>query len=437
MRAALLLLLASATAMANGRPPTTNGVFFAPGDNKTIYVRTTFGLLVSHDDGCTFDWICEQDVGYAGQFDPKYRVAKDGAIFASTFTGLRVSRDAGCNFSTITNGIPAMWIDALDIGSDGAIWAATAESGMPNDIYKSSDNGMTFAPTGMQSPTIWWKSVVAAPSDPDHVYVTGYQVAGTLADGGMMQPAAHFVATTDGGKHWAESPLTGVMYGPTPIVYAMAAQPDEPTHVMMMSTGANPPQGDRLYRTTDGGLTFTEVLATTDPIRDVVYRDATHVIAATIAGGSFESTDGGATFAQMAAPPQLACLGQRGDGQLFGCGANWDPDNKAVARSTDAASWSKVFRFVELNGVIPSCPTGSAEHDMCGPMWPALQQQFGATGTTCGAAPDAPVPDNTVPAKKSGCCDASEPAGLVWALGIFLSLGRSGARGRRRARASS
>src|SRR5689334_2335726 len=90
---AALAALRAPAAHANGRPPVTNGVFFRPGDNDTIFVRTTFGLLVSHDNGCSFRWTCEQNIGYGGMFDPKYAVAADGTLFATTFTGLRISRD--------------------------------------------------------------------------------------------------------------------------------------------------------------------------------------------------------------------------------------------------------------------------------------------------------------------------------------------------------
>src|SRR3954470_8647653 len=86
---AAVLAAVPATALANGRAPLTNGVFLRPGDDHSLYVRTTFGLLISHDDGCTFHWVCEKAIGYGGEFDPKYAIATDGTIFATTFTGLR------------------------------------------------------------------------------------------------------------------------------------------------------------------------------------------------------------------------------------------------------------------------------------------------------------------------------------------------------------
>src|ERR1700689_4300585 len=111
--------VAGGVAHANGRPPLTNGIYFKPGDPHSLYVRTTFGLLISHDDGCTMNWICETDMGYGGPFDPKVAIANDGTIFLTTFQGLRISRDGGCGFTTIDSG---QWIDSLDISSTGQIF---------------------------------------------------------------------------------------------------------------------------------------------------------------------------------------------------------------------------------------------------------------------------------------------------------------------------
>jgi len=431
-------------AHANGRPPTTNGVHFRPGDSHSLYVATTFGLLISHDDGCSFHWICEDNLGYAGTFDPKYRIATDGTIFATTFTGLRVSRDGGCSFTTATADLPVddrariadKWIDAIDIGPTGEVWVATADNGKPNDVYSSKDNGLTFTPRGMQSPTIWWKSVLVAPSRAQRVYATGYQVAGAMADGGQMPPTTHLLISDDDGATWTPSPLAGVNFGIGPSVYVVGVDHTNPDIVVMMSAGANPPSGDRVYRSVDGGMTWAEVLATPAAILDVTLTDAGDVLVATLGGAAFRSTDHGAMFAPLVTPPQLACVGQGGDGALYGCGANWEPDFKAVARSTDGASWSNVFRFVDLAGPL-TCPAGTAEHDACEPQWTVLKDQFGAHGPTTGACA-APQPDVTIPVppKKAGggCCDAGGASpGELGTLGL-LALVCGGALRRRRRR---
>lgn len=416
---------------ANGRPPITNGVFFKPADNQTIFVRSTFGLLVSRDDGCSFRWICEQNIGYGGTFDPKYAVATDGTIFATTFLGLRVSRDGGCSFTTATSELPAgdpgriadVWVDALDIAANGDIWVATAESGKPNNIYRSTDNGVTFAPRGMVSPTIWWKSVKVAPSDPMRVYISGYEVASPTSDA-MGSPRAHLLFSNDTGENWTPVTLTGVQFGGTPIVMVVAVDPTDPLRIYVISVESNGSSGDRLYRSIDGGMTLTEVLATTEPITDIVIRDAATVVVASAAGGAFRSDDGGQTFAPLAGAPRLGCLGKRPDGTLIGCGANWDPDFMAVGESSDSAQWQKIFRFVELAGAV-ACPTGTPGYDVCDQqLWPGMQQQFGATGPkdpACAVTPPVDMPSD--PGKSGGCCDAGSGAPLgALLLGVLVAL---------------
>jgi hypothetical protein len=422
----LALVSASAgrttAAHANGRPPVTNGVFFQPNDDQALYVRSTFGLLISHDAGCSFRWVCEQSIGYGGTFDPKYAVAADGTLFATTYAGLRVSHDAGCSFTTATAELPAdapgriadMWVDALDIGPTGEIWVATADTVKPNDVFRSTDGGVTFVSRGMASPVLWWKSLVVAPSDAMHVYLSGYQVANA-------PPTTQLFSTTDGGQRWTAASLAGVQLAGTPLVTVAAVDPTNPLHVYIVSVEANG-SGDRLYRSTDGGTTFQEVLATAQPIANVVIRDAMNVLVVSGAG-TFRSIDGGATFGAAATAPRLGCLGKRPDGTLVGCAANWDPDFMAVGRSDDASQWQKVFRFIELAGPV-SCPAGTIGRDVCDKqLWPGLREQFGATGPTCGATPDLPVD----PPRSGGCCDTGggSPAGFgLLALWTAWMIGR-------------
>lgn len=437
MRRLLVLALAAlpALAAANGRAPLTNGVFLRPGDPSSLYVRTTFGLLISHDDGCTFRWVCEKAIGYGGEFDPKYAIATDGAIFATTFTGLRVSRDNGCTWSTATaerppgdpGNISEIWIDAIDISPTGDVWVATAESAKPNDVYRSMDNGVTFTAMGLSSPVVWWKSIKVAKSDPMRIYVTGYQVAPTA----QVQ-----VRRSDtGGQSWTTVTLPAtVKFGATPIVHVTTVDPANPDHFYLTSLDANPPGGDRVYRTTDGGTSFAEVAVTTDRVRDIVVRSNGSALIATINGGTYESAGPEASFvrlgetkpnAQDLRPPLAGCLAQKADGTLVGCGANWAPDYMAVGRASQPLAWQKLFRFVELAGPV-QCPAGSTEQVQCEPLWPALKAQFGATGPgTCGALADLELVDLAKPptSGSGGCCDAGgEAPASAFALASLVGL---------------
>jgi len=419
MRSAVLLLALAGTAYANGRAPVTNGTFFKPNDPHSLYVRSTFGLLISHDDGCTFDWVCEDNIGYNGAFDPKYAIGADGAIFAATQNGLRVSRDGGCSFTTAT---PDEFVDAFDLAPNGDIWIGTASIGQMNDVYHSIDGAMTFSPMGMATSTGFYRSIEVAPSDPRRIYLTSNETAGT--------PAMHLFRSDDTGAMFAPEPLAGVIAGSFPVAIVAAVDPANPDVVYLVSVGANPPNGDRLYRSTDGAVTFQQVLATDNKIRDVVIADAQHVFATTtvilingseIGGPAFVSTNAGLAFSQLASAPQLDCLAKRPDGVLVGCGANWQPDYMAVATSTDGATWQKVWRFVNMAGPL-ACPPGTAEHDRCDvQLWSGVQQQFGTTGPACGVNAVDGARDGAT-TKSGGCCDGGGAAGAWWAAALALWL---------------
>lgn len=426
---AVTVSLAAVQAYANGRAPETNGVVLRPGDAHSIYARSTFGLLISHDDGCTFQWVCEDNIGYGGSFDPKYAIAGDGTIFAATFNGLRASRDGGCSFAAVTDALPIgdpgriadRYASALAIGPTGDVWVGTADSGKPNDVYVSTDVGVTFLPSNLESPTVFWQSLAVAPSDARRIYVAGNQFSGTAADGGQIAPAAYLFRSDDHGAGWMPMALANVVVAPTPLVTIAAVDPVDSSIVFVLSVGANPPSGDRLYRSTDGGAFFDEALATTEPISDLVIRGPTAAVAATL-HATFASNNGGASFAPIANPAQLGCLGQRSDGALIGCGTN--ADAFSIGRSSDATQWQKLFKLADLAGPI-ECPAGTREHDICDQLlWRPLQIQLGAKGpASCSPeAPDAGDPPRK-PSAPGGCCSSDRDAAsllLGLAVGVLL-----------------
>jgi hypothetical protein len=401
-------------AHANGRPAATNGVVFRPNDNTALYVRATFGLLIS-TDGCAFRWVCEQSIGYGGEFDPDYAIASDGTIFATTFNGLRVSRDGGCSFETATAELPPgapgrvaeISIEAVDIGPTGEVWVVTGQAGTINDVLRSTDNGVTFSSRNLMSETIFWKSIAVAPSDPRRVYVTGFEAV----NGG---PVTHVLTSDNGGDTWTPLPVTSL----APILLVAAVDPVDPRKLFLRSGATN--ISDHLYRTTDGGATFTEVLTLTEEIHDVLIKGASTVLVTTASRAVYRSDDGGASFAPVAGGPGLGCLGLKPDGTVIGCAGDLD-DLMAVGQSPDAADWNKILRFSELAGAL-DCPAGTPTHDVCDlELWPVLEQQFGVTGPTQGPCA-VPQPDTG-----GGCCESggASPFGLALiALATLWTIGR-------------
>lgn len=442
---ALLAAIAAATlaptiALANGRPPSTVSIATRP-NGRDILVATTFGVLLSKDDGCSFQWLCEQSIGFGGTFDPKYAIGADGTIYATTFEGLRVSRDGGCTFETATAGLPPtdpgalehIWVDAIDLAPSGDVWLATAESGRYNDVYRSRDNGRTFQPMGLHSAAIWWKSVKISPKDPQRIYVTGYQIAGTAPGGGQMPPTPHLRRSDDGGASWQAMPLGQVAVGSTPVIHVLALDPERPDVLYLRSTAAMPPVGDKLYRSLDGGASFTEILSLAEPIHGATVHGGKLIVAAGNSG-AYEAVGDG-PLARVAGSPQLTCVTERGDGALFGCGANWEPDFFAAARTADGRDWKKIVRFAEMTGPL-ECPAGTVQSDTCAlTMWPSLREQFGATGPapSCPAMEEPPMPPRA--ATNGGCCDGgggTNGAGAALMAALVAMLGALGISRRKR-----
>lgn len=366
----------SASALANGRFPSSMSVSFHPTDPQRIYVGTTFGLLISQDDGATWRWTCEQSIGYGGDYDPVYLVTASGAILATTFSGLRVSRDGGCTWTLVGAPIGPLEVSDLALGADGAIWAATAEGGQMNDVFVSRDDGMTFQSVGLAAQRVWWRSVEVAPSDPMRVYVTGYEL--TEAGSGTI-PLLY--RSDDGGQSWTEIP---VRLHTDPILLLVGVSPADEDLVFARIDG---PLNDTLVRSTDGGLTWSYALSVNDKLWAFAARaDGQTVIAGTVNQGVKISMDGGATWAPAQQEPRMACVGERSDGVLFACGANWNPDKFALGRSTDGQTWQKVFRFIEIDGQL-ACGGGTGHAAECAALWEVTACQFGIGKPDAGPIP--------------------------------------------------
>ncbi len=426
--AALITWLAAAEpARANGRFPASANVVTRPGDADDIYLALTFGMMLSHDDGAHFYWMCEANIGYGGDFDPKYAVGADGTIYATTFEGLRVSYDGGCTFVTATEDqaagpdvIGPIWVDAIDLGPDGAVWVGTAENGVTNAIFRSTDQAHTFARMGLESTTAWWKSVQVAPSDAQRVYVTGYQVAPTTE--------VLLYRSIDGGASFQPLPITDIALGGNPLILVEAVDPTNADIVYLRSVAAAGSTKDQLYRSADGGDTWTLVLEATDTLRAFTLRQNGDVITGSVLsddperGCTYRSTDRGVTFTACEHGPKMACIDERSDGTLFACGANWDPDLFTLGRSEDATAWTKVVRFHEMSGPL-ICPTGTAQHDVCElQQWPALREQFQVSGPIDGG-PSAAADAGPGGGEGSGCCDASSGGAGTVLLVIGVGLG--------------
>jgi photosystem II stability/assembly factor-like uncharacterized protein len=414
-------------AMANGRPPAANDVQFRPGGQETIVVPATFGVFASFDGGATFAWMCEESIGYGGTFDPDIAVHGDGVIYATTSdSGLRATRDSGCTWELVSGPFGANLVSQVEIGPDGSVWAA-ASAALDNSVYVSRDDGQTFTATSLVHDEAFWISLRTAPSDLDRVYVSGYVVSAMGAgDAGPPPPYNALYRTADGGDTWTALPTDDFALNTDSRIVFAGVSPTDPDLVFARVDKAAVPIGDAIYRSTDGGDTWTNVVQIADAAPAFAIRsDGTSVIAGSRFDGVRVSTDAGQNWTRPAQEPYMGCVGERADGVLFSCGSNWAPDFFALARSDTWDSWQSVFAFADNVGPV-SCDAGTIQHDTCEvEIWPELCMQMGI----CPVKPSdqaAPVVDapsgrdgRYIGPPKTGC-DSGCQVGLLGVLVVLL-----------------
>jgi photosystem II stability/assembly factor-like uncharacterized protein len=445
-----LLVVASTPSLANGRLPGPVNLRRFPGNDDRLLLGATFGLVEVSESGATARWVCEDAVGYGGEYDPDYAFhpTRD-EIWATTFEGLRVSRDGGCTWDTI--GAPfgeATWIGEVEIGSDGRVWAATSSGKTSNDVYVSSD-GVEFTSVGLTDATGWWESIRIAPQDPDLIYVSGYRT--------MPEEDGYLEKSTNGGETWEEVPETNIVFGADPRMMVLGISPDDPNIVFIRVLNTVEPAGDSIYRTTDGGTTWHKVLDLANAMRGfAISPDGQTVYAGNgklcatdeplLADGAirqkgclYKSTNAGETWVEAGYSPRLFAdntpntsnaLAIAADGTLYAGGSN-GVDGWLVGKSTDGAeTFTKVLSLSDVDGPL-ECEAMTDQAVCASLIWPSLCLQ----NFICEAPEDAGVtPDAGTGAGGGGGCCAVAPtpaqmagcAVLVMIVGAVLLRRRRG-----------
>ncbi|MBA2543216.1 MAG: hypothetical protein H0V17_26480 [Deltaproteobacteria bacterium] len=502
MRLFTLALLAglAGTAGANGRAPGTSTINFRKGMESQIAAGMTFGVVHSADGGSTWSWACEDAVGYGGMYDPDYAFTSTGALFATTFDGLKVNRD-GCKYDRTTliptdgpcvdnddpdtepnncltpgftcsgGGLGAgsglgdgmcekiKFISATTVGLTGIVYAAAAD---PADgkIYKSLDDGATF-PDGPQPGQLgdWWQSIEVAPSDEDVVYLFGYR---------FMNNTKSFLLfkSTNRGDTYTALPgngtlgnVNGIATMPNSVIEVAGVSKTNPNIVYARVTLADNSISDALYRSIDGGQSWSKLIEPAGSL-SFVARQNGQLVVGTQALGIFTATETGTstvpTFTQLTPAvacqesagtfvcpsgqactedthlcelPHVGCLSENAAGEVWACTQNYGSatvpkDSFGIMKSTDLVSWTGVLQFQDL--VEPrSCPTGTVQKDRCdAELWCGLCAQIGCEANRNCLVADAGTPDGLIvnPPKKTCCQSGSDdiPGLLIICIAVSL-----------------
>src|SRR4051812_13490874 len=99
--AAALLVFGAQRVEANGAFPDANQVLVPADHPHRIAVGTNFGLVVSDDDGATWTWTCEEQIGLFARLYQQGPAPAD-RIYVLPSTGLVSSPDNGCTWAPAT-----------------------------------------------------------------------------------------------------------------------------------------------------------------------------------------------------------------------------------------------------------------------------------------------------------------------------------------------
>jgi hypothetical protein len=434
-------------ASANGRLPATSTITFRQGHENDIVIGLTFGLVISHDGGKTWAWMCENAIPYQGVYDPQFMFGQGGELFATSFNGLKVVRDS-CTFNLTPVG--TTFPSAATEGPDHALYAAVAQAAdadhnIPADfrIYKSTDDGVTFPPPATPPTTTvnWWQSLQVASSDPQRLYLTGF--AYVPGPGGVGTTRQQLLFRSDnGGTSWIPLTIdTGVVtVTPNSLLDIVGIDKTDPNLVYMrVKLDVGLPSD--LYRSTDKGVTWAPIRHKDTLIGGFVVRAALNsnnkhdVVAATTDSAEI-SHDNGTTWTTLANAPHISCLVENAAGELWACTQNYGyssvpSDDAGVMKTTDLTTWTKVLRYQDLKEAV-SCATGTLQRDNCVATWCAVCAQLGCTPSpSYGCVVPGEAPPAMPPESKGGCCDSGGSGG-AGALALALSVGMVLWRPRRR-----
>ena len=248
--------------LANGRFPRAERLIESASSADELTIAATYGLVVTHDRGKTWQQICEPafalQSGYSG--DPLFDLAPGGTMVVSVQSSFNVSPDHGCQWNrTLGGGGGGRGEEVIDFTisrSTKTLIAAVATgtgTGLVNGLRVSSDDGLTWSALGAPIPMPTVLTLYVSPSDPSRIYASGL----SATNEGV------FAVSSDRGATWATLEIPGTNLDEIPFIAAV--HPTDPSKVFVRTDAWKDRDvidtaNDALLVTSDAGKTWKEVI---------------------------------------------------------------------------------------------------------------------------------------------------------------------------------
>lgn len=442
-------LSASATdTAANSRLPGANQLLFSRRDTNLVLLRTTFGILFSHDGGNTWTWLCEDALGVSSTSteDPSLALTANGSLVAGFSKGLSVSPDTGCNW-TQSGALANQFVVDLTVRPDApdvvlaltstyAQGVADGGPGYAQQIYESDDDGTDWSARGTPlDPSMLVTTLEVSATDPNRIYVSAYRAGAS--------PKASLFVSSDGAATWTERPVSLDIRGKEVSIYIAAVDPNSADRVYLRTSaqttvlsrpGALP---SRLLVSDDAGLTFRTALSLTGQMLGfALSSNGSTVFAGGVADGLFVGQASSLSF-QKTSSIHVDCLATHGS-DLWACSDNATGFIAGISGNDGTTFMAKA----QLQAQPPlACAAGSTASLQCaGAPRDALCMALPGCDAEAGGAASgggATAPPVTAQASKGCGCSLDsrdERAATLAAAGVFVAAAAAGRRVLRRRR---
>jgi photosystem II stability/assembly factor-like uncharacterized protein len=373
------LVVVAPDALANGRLPASSAFAFDPSTQDTIYMRTTFGMLVSHDGGHAWDWICERTLGFSGPEDPSIGVFSNSTVAITLFEGLAVTTDKACTWNLVPGPLAKQVFIDIAVRKMDTTKAVAITSGYANKtddagnalfssiVFVSTDNGATWAQKGMPiDETLELETIDWSDADPNRMYISAQRGQGATPQGVILE-------SDDGGGTWMEHSVPFIGKERASFIAALDPKSADKLYVR---TGGSLTDPARLLVTTDAAKTWKAVFSTNGPMFGFALSEDGSKI---FAGGSSQNDAlYGASTTDFVFTKrntiQVQCLAYRA-GQLWACSNEFSGFTAGVSMD-DGATFESRLHLSDVRGPL-SCPPGTPTEQYCTADWPMQEQNLG------------------------------------------------------------
>lgn len=389
-----------------------------------MFLRTTWGILVSRDAGKHWRWICERALGYEGQWDPPIGVTHDGRLWVGLEDGV-VSTTDGCDVERSPE-MDGQTLKDFTVDPKGeTLWAITAKADTKPAVWRRAPGGK-FEKQGEGPLDVNFMTIEVAPSKPSRVYVTG-QPYGTIR--GWLFVSDDGGKTIRGGKN--DLPTDGPFF-------IAAVDPKDANRVVMRRLHTT---GSDVVVTKDGGKTFEVTLTMQSGMLGFAKTPdgKTYWAGSGLAEhGIFESRDRGDHW-RLVSNHGVICMHWAPGGRLFACENPFTLGAPAIALSTDEGKTvTPIATFADVEGPVTCANGRDAGAAICAGAWSETRAQIlprdagaaGDAGRRDGhdagdAAPPSPPPKRACGCRVVGAKGAADHAWLMAGLVPLFAWGRA------------